>query len=163
MDIYHQYRIFASDNGKDWTLVVDKSDSDKDCPHDYIELAEPLQTRYLKFESVHVPTGHVALSEFRVFGNAGGSAPQAVEGFKVKRDKKDARNALISWKPVEGAYGYNIYYGIAEDKMYNSITVLGDASYDFRGMDRDTDYCFSVEALSENGRSPLSPAVRVRK
>ena len=51
MDIYHQYRIFASDNGTDWILVVDKSDSDKDCPHDYIELAEPLQTRYLKFEA----------------------------------------------------------------------------------------------------------------
>ena len=163
MDIYHQYRIFASDNGTDWILVVDKSDSDKDCPHDYIELAEPLQTRYLKFESVHVPTGYVALSELRVFGHAGGDAPQAVEGLKVARDKKDSRNALVSWKPVEGAYGYNIYYGIAGDKMYNAISVLDATSYDFRGMDRDTDYYFTVEALSENGRSPLCPTVHVRR
>ena len=163
MDIYHQYRIFASDNGTDWILVVDKSDSDKDCPHDYIELAEPLQTRYLKFESVHVPTGYVALSELRVFGRAGGDAPQAVEGLKVARDKKDSRNALVSWKPVEGAYGYNIYYGIAGDKMYNAISVLDATSYDFRGMDRDTDYYFTVEALSENGRSPLCPTVHVRR
>ena len=52
MDIYHQYRIFASEDGKEWTLVIDKSDSDKDCPHDYIELNEPLRARYLKYENV---------------------------------------------------------------------------------------------------------------
>ena len=57
MDIYHQYRIFASEDGKEWTLVIDKSDSDKDCPHDYIELNEPLRARYLKYENVHMPTG----------------------------------------------------------------------------------------------------------
>ena len=37
-DIYYQYRIFASVNGSDWMLIVDKSDNDKDCPHDYVEL-----------------------------------------------------------------------------------------------------------------------------
>ena len=105
----------------------------------------------------------MALSELRVFGHAGGDAPQAVKGLKVARDKKDSRNALVSWKPVEGAYGYNIYYGIAGDKMYNAISVLDATSYDFRGMDRDTDYYFTVEALSENGRSPLCPTVHVRR
>ena len=37
-DLYYQYRIYSSDNGTDWTLAVDKSDNDKDVPHDYIEL-----------------------------------------------------------------------------------------------------------------------------
>ena len=155
MDIYHQYRIFASEDGKEWTLVIDKSDSDKDCPHDYIELNEPLRARYLKYENVHMPTGNVALSGFRVFGNGDGDVPQAVKGLTVKRDRKDRRNALISWQPEASAYGYNIYYGTAEGKMYNAITVLGQTEYDFRGLDADTDYYFTIEALNENGRSPL--------
>ena len=145
MDIYHQYRIFASEDGKEWTLVIDKSDSDKDCPHDYIELNEPLRARYLKYENVHMPTGNVALSGFRVFGNGDGDVPQAVKGLTVKRDRKDRRNALISWQPEASAYGYNIYYGTAEGKMYNAITVLGQTEYDFRGLDADTDYYFTIE------------------
>ncbi|MGJ3587557.1 discoidin domain-containing protein, partial [Lactococcus lactis] len=47
-DLYYQYRIYSSDNGTDWTLAVDKSDNDKDVPHDYIELGETLDARYLK-------------------------------------------------------------------------------------------------------------------
>ena len=39
--------------------------------------------------------------------------------------------------------------------MYNAITVLGQTEYDFRGLDADTDYYFTIEALNENGRSPL--------
>ena len=43
MDLYHQYRIYHSIDGQNWELVVDKSDNDKDVPHDYIELREPLK------------------------------------------------------------------------------------------------------------------------
>lgn len=50
-DLYYQYRIYSSDNGTDWTLAVDKSDNDKDVPHDYIELGETLDARYLKLET----------------------------------------------------------------------------------------------------------------
>ena len=107
-----------------------------------------------------MPTGNVALSGFRVFGNGDGNAPQTVKGLTVKRDKKDRRNALISWQPETNAYGYNIYYGTAEDKMYNAITVLGQTEYDFRGLDADTDYYFTIEALNENGRSPLCKTVK---
>lgn len=52
-DLYYQYRIYSSDNGTDWTLAVDKSDNDKDVPHDYIELGETLDARYLKLENIH--------------------------------------------------------------------------------------------------------------
>lgn len=159
-DMYFQYRIYASDNGKDWTLVVDKSDNDRDCPHDYVELLEPLTTRYLKLENIHTASGNFCLSDIRVFGSAEGDAPRAVKGFKVVRDRKDPRNAMISWQPSEGAYGYNIYYGIAPDKLYNAITVNGDTVYDMRGLDLGTDYYFAIEALGETGRSPLSKTIR---
>lgn len=159
-DLYYQYRIYSSDNGADWTLVVDKSDNDKDVPHDYIELSETLDARYLKLENIHVPSGNFCLSEFRVFGFADGEKPLPVRNFKVVRDKQDKRNAMISWSPSSGAYGYNIYYGIAPEKLYNCITVNGADHYDFRGLDLGTTYYFAIEALSESGRSALSKVVK---
>lgn len=159
-DLYYQYRIYSSDNGTDWTLVVDKSDNDKDVPHDYIELSETLDARYLKLENIHVPSGNFCLLEFRVFGFADGEKPLPVRNFKVVRDKQDKRNAMISWSPSSGAYGYNIYYGIAPEKLYNCITVNGADHYDFRGLDLGTTYYFAIEALSESGRSALSKVVK---
>ncbi|MBR5674634.1 MAG: family 43 glycosylhydrolase [Muribaculaceae bacterium] len=161
-DIYYQYRIFASDDGNQWTLVVDKSDNDRDVPHDYIELREKLNTRYLRIENLHMPSsGYFCLSEVRVFGLAQGDLPQAVKRFTVKRDKNDRRNALISWTPVEGSYGYNIYFGTAPDKLYHCITVNGETQYDLRGLDIGTDYYFTIEALSETGRSPLAKTIHI--
>ncbi|HEY9551116.1 MAG TPA: family 43 glycosylhydrolase [Prevotella sp.] len=161
-DTYYQYRIYASEDGVSWTLAVDKSDNDRDVPHDYIELRQALKARFLKVENLHMPgNGYFCLSDLRVFGKAEGAAPQAVSGFKVNRSKADNRNALLSWKPVKGAYGYNIYYGIAPNKLYHCITVNGEQSYDFRGMDRNTVYYFAIEALGETGISqPTKPIAR---
>ena len=159
-DLYYQYRIYSSDNGTDWTLVVDKSDNDKDVPHDYVELNDTLYARYLKLENIHVPSGNFCLSEFRVFGNADGEKPLPVRNFKVVRDKQDKRNAMISWNPSSDAYGYNIYYGIAPEKLYNCINVNGKDHYDFRGLDLGTTYYFAIEALNESGRSALSKVVK---
>lgn len=162
MDLYHQYRIFHSDDGKTWQLTVDKSDNDKDVPHDYIELKTPLRARFLKIVNEHTAAGNFALSGFRVFGNGGGQAPATVQQFKVARSQSDRRNARISWASVNQAYGYNIYYGTAPDKMYNAISVLGETTYDFRGLDRDTEYFFAIEALSENGRSRISQTINTK-
>ena len=159
-DIYHQYRIYASADGQQWTLVVDKSGNDRDVPHDYVELRQGLDTRYIKVENLHMPSGgYFCLSDVRVFGNASGDAPAAVKGFEVKRDSNDDRNAMISWQPVPGAYGYNVRYGIAPDKLYHCITVNGECSYDMRGLDRGTTYHFAIEALGETGRSAMSTII----
>ncbi len=162
-DLYYQYRVLASDNGNDWTLVVDKSDNDRDVPHDYIELKAPLRTRYLRVQNLHMPSGgHFCLSDLRVFGEGNGDKPAAVKTLKVTRDRADKRNAMLAWTPVKGAYGYNIYYGTAPGKTYNAITVLGTNTYDFRGMDRDTDYYFTIEAMAESGISARTPIVKVK-
>lgn len=160
-DLYYQYQIFASDDGSNWELVVDKSDNDRDVPHDYVELKAPLTTRYIKVVNLHMPSsGCFCLSQIRVFGNAEGAKPAAVKGFKVERDKNDQRNAMISWQPQSDAYGYNIYFGTEPDKMYHCITVNGKNAYDFRGMDVGTTYYFAIEALNEVGRSPLTKVIK---
>ena len=162
MDLYHQYRIYQSVDGQNWTLLVDKSDNDRDVPHDYVELKKPVNTRYLKIENIHMPTGSFAISDFRVFGLAKGEKPSQVSNFKVDRSAADPRNAMISWNPVKGAYGYNIWYGVSPAKLYNCIIVNSATNYNFRGMDKGTSYYFAIEALGESGVSERGKEVEVR-
>lgn len=161
-DIYHQYRIFHSTDGNMWQLLVDKSDNDTDVPHDYIQLRKPINTRFLKIENVHTASGHFALMDFRVFGNAKATPPRPVKKFNVNRSKTDPRNATISWEPQTGCYGYNIYYGIAPDKMYHCITVYDAHSYHTRGLDKNTPYYFAIRALNETGISEISKPLLVK-
>lgn len=162
MDLYHQYRIYHSTDGRNWTLLVDKSDNDRDIPHDYVELKKPVNTRFLKIENLHMPTGSFAISDFRVFGLAKGEKPAQVSNLKVNRSAADTRNAMISWSPSKRAYGYNIWYGVSPAKLYNCITVNGETNYNFRGMDKGTTYYFAIEALGESGVSERAKAVEVR-
>jgi xylan 1,4-beta-xylosidase len=160
MDIYYQYQILMSDDAKNWTLVIDKSQNDKDVPHDYVELSKPYQARYIKMINVHNASGLFAVSDLRVFGNGLGEKPKAVESFKVERNANDSRNAMITWNTQADALGYNIYYGIAPDKLYNSIMVYEGTTYDFRGLSKNTTYYFSIEAFNENGISTKSKIIK---
>lgn len=160
-DVYHQYKLYHSTDGKKWKLLVDKSNNKTDVPHDYIELEDPVQTRYLKLENVHMPGGKFALSGLRVFGNGNGSKPDTVKQFIVLRTEKDKRSAWLKWSPVDNAYAYNIYMGIAPDKLYNCIMVYSSNEYYCKTMDKEKPYYFSIEAINENGVSARSKVVKV--
>ena len=60
--VFHQYKILESTDGKKWNVLVDKSMNKTDVPHDYIELATPVKTRYLKLVNIRMPTGKFAIS-----------------------------------------------------------------------------------------------------
>jgi beta-xylosidase len=108
---YHQYKLYYSADGKKWKVLVDKSQNKTDVPHDYIELPESVQAKYIKLENIHMPTGKFAVSGLRVFGNGGGAKPDSVKQLIVLRTEKDKRSAYIKWSPVDNAFAYNIYYG----------------------------------------------------
>jgi hypothetical protein len=162
-DQYHQYKLYASIDGKKWTILVDKSNNRTDVPHDYIELEKPVQARFIRLENIHMPTGKFAISGLRVFGNGNGTRPDAVKTFFVLRTEKDKRSAWIKWSPVNNAYAYNIYYGTAPDKLYNCIMVMGNTynEYWFKSMDKLKTYCFTIEAINENGVSQKFPVIKV--
>jgi len=111
-------------------------------------------------ENIHVPTGKFAISGLRVFGNGHGKQPDTVKNFIVLRTEKDKRSAWIKWTLVDNAYGYNIYMGTAPDKLYNCIMVYGANEYWFKAMDKDIPYYFTIEAINENGTSPLLKIIK---
>ncbi len=161
LGVFHQYKIYESKDGKVWNVLVDKSNNKTDVPHDYVELQQPVQTRFLKLENIHMPTGKFALSGFRVFGNGNGAKPDTVKTFLVLRTEKDPRSAWIKWSPVDNAFAYNIYTGIAPDKLYNCIMVHSANEYYFKAMDKNMPYYFCIEAINENGTSARTRVIKV--
>lgn len=151
----HRFSIEVSKDGKNWQTVVDRSNSNLDTPNAYIELDNPVNAKYVRYNNVEVPGANFAMSEFRVFGLGLGKAPKKVEGFSINR-QTDRRDAAFSWKPVKGAQGYNIRWGIAPDKLYQSWLVYDTTEHFMRCLDRDTPYYFSIEAFNENGISEKS-------
>jgi len=160
--IFHQYRIAASTDGRKWFTIVDKSGNMKDVPHDYVELPQAVQARYIRMENLHMPTGKFALSGLRVFGKGSGAPPAAVEGFVVLRTEKDKRSAWLKWAPSNDAYAYNIYTGLAPDKLYNCIMVHGANEYYYKAMDKEKTYYFAIEAINESGVSVRSAVVKAQ-
>lgn len=158
--VYHQYRLWHSTDGKKWQLLVDKSQNHTDVPHEYVELTKPVQTRYIKLENIHMPTGKFAISGLRVFGYGKGAKPEPVKQLIVLRTEKDKRSAWIKWSPSGNAYAYNIYTGVSPGKLYNCIMVHDANEYYYKAMDREKTYYFAIEAINENGVSERSPVMK---
>lgn len=157
----HQYQIFISDNGKKWSLLVDKSKNSTDVPHDYIELETPVQARFVKLVNLKMPTGKFAISGLRVFGSGNGAKPNAVKDFHILRTRKDKRSAWLKWNRVDNAYAYNIYLGTEPDKLYNCIMVMDANEYWLKTMDNEKTYYFTIESINENGVSEKTPIQKV--
>ncbi|CAD5264167.1 MULTISPECIES: family 43 glycosylhydrolase [unclassified Imperialibacter] len=158
---YHQYIIYVSDDGEKWKVAINKAQNKTDVPHDYIEFSEPIKARYLKMENIHMPTGKFALSGFRVFGKQNKPLPAPVRHFIVLRGDSERRNAWLKWEQMPDATGYNIYTGIAPDKLYNSVMVYGANEYYFTAMDLDKSYYFQIEPFNEAGVGPRGEVIRV--
>lgn len=89
--LFHQYRLLASADGRQWDVIVDKRDNQSDVPHDYVELPAPIEARYIRIENKHMPTGKFALCGLRVFGNGHGAPPPTVTDFTAFRGGPPSR------------------------------------------------------------------------
>jgi hypothetical protein len=159
--IYHQYKLYYSVDGKKWNLLVDKSNNKTDVPHEYVELAKPVQVKFIKLENLKMPTGKFAISGLRVFGNGNGTKPVMPQDFIVLRTEKDKRSAFIKWKPQDDAFAYNIYYGTHPDKLYSCIMVHSNNEYWMKAMDLQKVYYYCIEAVNENGVSERTEVIKV--
>lgn len=100
---------------------------------------------------------NLAVSDLRIFGNGFGKSPEIPKNLMVKR-QQDTRNADISWEKSVGAVGYNILWGIAPDKLYQTYQVWVDApnALELRALTVGQKYFCAIEAFSENGVSGRS-------
>lgn len=160
-NLRHRYQIEGSVDGKEWKVLIDKSNSYKDTPNDYTELEFPEKVRYVRYKNIEVPTPSLAISEIRVFGLGEGKAPQKVKKLNLER-QADRRDIAISWTPVKGAQGYNVLWGIAPDKLYSSWMVYDANELFMKSLTVDKDYYFSIEAFNENGVSERTEVQHVK-
>ena len=151
-NLRQRYLVEAAVAGARWRVLVDYRNSFRDAPHNYIELDQPIEARYIRYRHHYVPGKNLAMGDIRVFGLGRGKKPATVKGFTVVREA-DERNARISWKSVKGAQGYNVLWGVAPDKLYSSWMVYGDNSLDLRALTVGQKYYFAIESFNENGIS----------
>ena len=151
-NLRQRYLVEASVDGARWRVLVDYRNSFRDAPHNYIELDQPIEARYIRYRHHYVPGKNLAMGDIRVFGLGRGKKPATVKGFTVVREA-DERNVRISWKAVKGAQGYNVLWGVAPDKLYSSWMVYGDNSLDLRALTVGQKYYFAIESFNENGIS----------
>ena len=153
--LHQRYVLEGSLDGEKWTVLEDRSKTNTDAPNAYIQLKRQQTARYIRYRNVEVSAPSLAISEIRVFGTGSGEAPAAPSDVKVIRCE-DRRNALISWKADPAAQGYNVYWGIAPDKLYSTWMVYSADYLLLPSLSADREYYFAVEAFNTAGVSPLS-------
>jgi hypothetical protein len=160
-DVYTEFALEYSLNGRQWRPLAGTGNERRDRPNAYFQLPEPVQARYVRYVHGHVGAAHLAISDLRVFGDAGGSAPRAPE--KIAATRGEPRAMTVSWRPVAGAVGYNVRWGLRPDRLNSCYQVFADrgARLEIRALSAGVDYVVSVEAFNENGVSPLGQVVPV--
>ncbi|MDV6330236.1 family 43 glycosylhydrolase [Asticcacaulis sp. 201] len=172
-DIYTEFTLEASSDGQTWTRVAQTEAPRRDRPNAYFELEHPVTARYIRYVHGHIGAPNLAIADLRVFGTAPGRAPSRPSGVKAVRDT-DQRNAHIAWKPVKGAVGYNVRWGIRPDRLTLTYQIFAEDddkefggrqhgnALDLRALNVGVGYYVAVEAFNETGVSTLSPVVKIR-
>jgi xylan 1,4-beta-xylosidase len=153
-NLFHRYTIEHSEDVVDWEMLIDKSDNRNDNSHDYLQLAEKVTCRFLRITNIEVPDGHFAISGFRVFGKGDGKAPGRITTMTAKRNSENGRSVQLIWEKSDNATGYNISFGIDENKLYHNYIVYQDSTLTINTLDAGRKYYFTIESFNENGITP---------
>ena len=69
---------------------------------------------------------------------------------------------MMTWEAGKNCQGYNIRWGIAPDKLYNSWLVYGKNELLLKSLTTDQSYYFTIEAFNENGISEPARLVEAK-
>jgi len=158
-----QFRLLHSPDGRAWLPLADTGAERRDRPNAYVELPVPVRTRFVRYVHGRVAAAHLAISDLRLFGNADGPVPPAPAAPDAARSA-DPRNATIRWRPVRGAVGYNVRWGIRPDRLTLTYQRFADqgATLELRSLNAGQRYFVAMEAFNEAGVSKLGPVVELR-
>lgn len=160
-DIYTEFTLQSSLDGKRWTPLARTDGPKRDRPNAYFQVA-PVRARFVRYVHGHVGAANLAISDIRVFGDAGGAAPDAPGSIEAVRS--DSRAMTVSWRAVPGAVGYNVRWGVRPDRLNLCYQVFADrgTTLELRALSAGVGYHVAVESFDENGVSVLSQTVPVR-
>lgn len=147
----YQYTIETSTDSLNWKILVDKSLNQSDNSHDYKQLDQKINCRYLRIRNKKVADGNFALSGFRVFGKGNGNKPEAVKEIKITRNPNDRRSVQLKWNKSESASGYIIRYGAGKNILFHSYMIYGDNSLSINSLNANQAYSFTISPFNENG------------
>ncbi|AHW60579.1 F5/8 type C domain-containing protein [Draconibacterium orientale] len=157
----YRYSVDVSSDNKNWQTIIDRSDNETDNSHPYIQLKSKVSCRYMRITNYEIPAGNFALSGFRVFGLGNGDKPASVSNLKVERPSENRRVVNLSWEKTPGAVGYQIRYGVTENKLYQSYKVYNDTAVTINSLNANRIYFFAIEAFNENGVTETSSIIKV--
>ena len=167
-DIYTEFRLEASADGRSWQEIARTEPPRRDRPNAYFELARPVRARFVRYVHGHVGAANLAISDIRVFGNGDGPRPATPARVSASRHA-DTRDATIRWAKVPGAIGYNIRFGIRPDRLTLTHQLWADElgngvtlEKELRSLNVGVPYWVAIEAFDENGVSRLSRVVPIR-
>jgi len=161
-DIYTEFKLEWSADGRRWQPLVDTGRERRDRPNAYFQLPKPVRARFVRYVHGHVGAANLAISDLRVFGNAGGPAPRTPTS--VAAIRSDPRMMSVSWRGVPEAVGYNVRWGVRPDRLNLCYQVFADrgTTLDLRTLNVGIPNFVAVEAFDENGVSAPSKAVSAR-
>ena len=165
-DIYTEFNLEGSMDGRTWTELARTEPPRRDRPNAYLELPQPVRARFIRYVHGHVGAANLAISDLRVFGNADGRAPAIPSGV-LATPHSDQRDATVRWKAVAGAVGYNIRFGTRPDRLTQTYQLWADQlgaspTKDLRSLNVGVRYWVAVEAFNESGVSKLSRVLPIR-
>jgi hypothetical protein len=160
-EIYYQYLLEYSSDNKTWHTLIDKTKNKTDVPHDYIELQNSVEARYVKLINYCVPGGTFAIAGLRVFGKGEGTIPTKVQNLNIVRSSADRCVVKLKWDKKPDAVGFNIRYGTQKNKLYHNYEVLDANSVTIRSLNSLSKYYFTIDVFNENGINKESKIVEV--
>lgn len=147
----YRYILEVSEDGKSWKTLVDRKDNTRDAPHEYVQLDKPVVARYAKLTNIHTPGGAVfSVSGLRFFGSGMGKAAKQVGSISAER-LSNRRLMKVSWKKSPTADFYIVRYGIRPDRLTYNFQVYDGESVTIPGLNVDSDYFFTVDAVNDSG------------
>jgi hypothetical protein len=164
-DIYTEFHLQSSLDGREWHPLAATGEPRRDRPNAYFELPSPVRARFVRYVHGHTGAATLAISDLRVFGKGDHATPPRPSSVTAARDC-DPRDAKIGWDAVPGATGYNVRWGIRPDRLALAYQIFADrageprSSLTLRALNVGQPYFVAVEAFNESGVSRIS---RIRK
>lgn len=158
----YRYKIEISDDGQVWRILLDRSDNERDAPHDYAQLDRPQFGRYARITNIHTPGNAIfSVSGLRIFGSGQGPLPKKVGTLSVKRETS-RRIASLSWKKADHADFYVVRYGTNPKYLNQNYQVYAGTEVRLAGLNTNASYYFAVDAVNDSGIARSDTPARSR-